>query len=243
MPTKKPLMTRLTGLLLALCFAYGPVAQAEEDWDDDWDFHVYEPDPWEGWNRKVFVFNEKLDTYAIKPVATGYRRVTPQPVRRGVRNFFKNIWEVKNMANNGLQGKFRDAGVDLSRFMLNSTIGVFGIFDVATKMGLQRNDEDFGQTLGKWGVPSGPYVVLPVLGHSNLRDAPALIPDAYTGIYPYMNENAYKYGLILAEGISLRESLFDSEKMVTGDRYVFIRNGWLQNREYKVLDGMVEDDF
>lgn len=236
---------RILAVFLTLALLAAPQLYAQddwEDWDDDWDY-VNEDDPWENWNRKVFKFNDTLDTYALKPVAKGYRKVTNEPVRRGVRNVFRNLGEPKNLVNNLLQGKPKDAGVDISRFMLNTTLGLFGIFDVAGKMGLQRNDEDFGQTLGKWGVPSGPYVVLPILGPSSVRDAPALIPDTYSTVYPYISRERYSYAAALVDGISLRESLLDSERMISGDKYSFIRNAWLQNREYKVKDGMVEDDF
>lgn len=237
----------VTCLSLAAClsFAHGLLAdeQWQDDWDDDWDSYVHEDDPWEKWNRKVFSFNHTMDTYALRPVASGYRKITNEPVRRSVRNVFNNLGEPKNLANNLLQAKFKDAGVDVSRFLLNTTFGVLGVFDVASKMGLQRNDEDFGQTLGKWGVPSGPYVMLPVLGPSTLRDAPALIPDTYTTVYPYMDNRLHRYSLALFEGVTVREGLLDGERLITGDRYNFIRNAYLQNREYRVKDGMVEDDF
>lgn len=236
--------TGVAGLSLAACLAWSPALLADEDWqDDDWDYASAE-DPWENWNRKVFRFNETLDTYTLKPVAKGYRKVTPKPVRRSVRNFFGNLGEGKNLVNNLLQAKFHDAGVDTARFLFNTTFGVLGFFDVATRMGLQRNDEDFGQTLGKWGLPSGPYVVLPLLGPSTVRDAPALVPDVYTTVYPYIKRDRYRYGLAGVELVSVRESLLDAEDLLgTGDKYSMVRNVWLQNREYKVLDGNVVDDF
>lgn len=236
--------TGVAGLSLAACLAWSPALLADEDWqDDDWDYASAE-DPWENWNRKVFRFNETLDTYTLKPVAKGYRKVTPKPVRRSVRNFFGNLGEGKNLVNNLLQAKFHDAGVDTARFLFNTTFGVLGFFDVATRMGLQRNDEDFGQTLGKWGLPSGPYVVLPLLGPSTVRDAPALVPDVYTTVYPYIKRDRYRYGLAGVELVSVRESLLGAEDLLgTGDKYSMVRNVWLQNREYKVLDGNVVDDF
>lgn len=237
------MITGVAGLSLAACLAWSPVLLAEEDWqEDDWSYLSAE-DPWENWNRKVFRFNDTLDTYALRPVARGYQKVTPKPVRKGVRNFFGNLGEGKNLVNNLLQAKFHGAGVDTARFLFNTTFGVFGLFDVATKMGLQRNDEDFGQTLGKWGVGSGPYVVLPLLGPSTLRDAPSLVPDVYTTVYPYIRKDRLRYGLAAAEVISKRENLLSAEELLSGDKYVFIRNAWLQNREYRVKDGNVEDDF
>lgn len=230
------------GVFLIACMLVSPPLLADDEWDDDW-VNVHEEDPWESWNRKVYGFNETLDRWALRPVAKGYRAVTPKPVRRSVRNVFRNAGEGRNLINNLLQAKFYDAGVDVSRFMFNTTFGLFGIFDVATKMGLQGNNEDFGQTLGKWGVRSGPYMVLPLLGPSTLRDAPAMIPDTYVGVYPYISSYQVRYGIASVQMISIRESLLDTEKLMGGDKYSFIRNAYLQNREYRVNDGDVEDDF
>ncbi len=200
-------------------------------------------DPWESVNRPIFRFNDAVDTYALKPLAQGYRKVTPQFVETGVHNVFRNLWEVGNLANNLLQGKVHDAGVDTSRFLFNTTLGGLGFFDVATRMGLQRSDEDFGQTLGVWGVESGPYVVLPLLGPSSLRDAPAKIPDSYLMPYPYIDHVPTRNVLRGVNVVDTRASLLDAERMVSGDKYIFIRNAYLQNREFRVRDGDVEDDF
>ena len=200
-------------------------------------------DPWESVNRPIFRFNDAVDTYALKPLAQGYRKVTPQFVETGVHNVFRNLWEVGNLANNLLQGKVHDAGVDTSRFLFNTTLGGLGFFDVATRMGLQRSDEDFGQTLGVWGVESGPYVVLPLLGPSSLRDAPAKIPDSYLMPYPYIDHVPTRNVVRGVNVVDTRASLLDAERMVSGDKYIFIRNAYLQNREFRVRDGDVEDDF
>lgn len=200
-------------------------------------------DPLEGFNRAVFSFNEVLDKYALKPLAQGYQTITPDSVEKGVRNVFGNLGEARNLANNLLQGKVRDAGVDGSRFLFNSTFGLAGIFDVATPMGLRRNDEDFGQTLGAWGVGSGAYLVLPLLGPSSLRDGPARIPDSYTGPYAHMDHVPSRNLLRGVDVIDTRASFLSAEKMLSGDKYVFIRNAYLQTREFKVSDGQVEDDF
>ncbi|MBD9656213.1 VacJ family lipoprotein [Pseudomonas sp. PDM12] len=200
-------------------------------------------DPWESFNRPVFRFNDAVDTYALKPLAQGYRKVTPQFVETGVHNVFRNIWEVGNLANNLLQGKIHDAGVDTSRLLFNTTLGGLGFFDVATRMGLQRSDEDFGQTLGAWGVQSGPYLVLPLLGPSSLRDAPAKIPDSYLTPYPHIDHVPTRNVLRGVNVVDTRASLLDAERMVSGDKYIFIRNAYLQNREFRVRDGDVEDDF
>ncbi len=235
----------MAGLALAASLACLPVALADEDWtEDDWAVQAGGDDPWEGWNRKVFAFNEVLDRWALRPVAVGYQKITHRQIRRGVRNVFNNLGEGKNLVNNLLQAKFHDAGVDTARFMFNTSFGVLGVFDVATKMGLQRNDEDFGQTLGKWGVPSGPYLMLPLLGPSTLRDAPALVPDYYSTVYPYVRHDRPRYGLTVLDTVSWRESLLATEALMGGgDKYRFIRSAWLQSREYRVRDGVVEDDF
>ena len=126
---------------------------------------------------------------------------------------------------------------------MNTTLGLAGFFDVGTKMGLHRNDEDFGQTLGYWGMPSGPYVMLPLLGPSTLRDAPSMYVDSYAQPYRYMHDVPARNMALGMEVIDARASLLSAEKLISGDKYVFIRNAYLQNREFKVKDGQVEDDF
>jgi phospholipid-binding lipoprotein MlaA len=200
-------------------------------------------DPWEGVNRAVFRFNDTLDTYALKPLAKGYQAIAPQFVEDGVHNFFKNIGDVNNLANDVLQAKPQAAGVDTARLIFNTTFGLLGFIDVGTRMGLQRNDEDFGQTLGYWGTPSGPYVVLPLLGPSTVRDAFGKVPDGYTRPYPYMDDVAARNVMLAADVIDTRASLLPAEKLINGDKYVFLRNAFLQNREFKVKDGKVVDDF
>ena len=200
-------------------------------------------DPWESFNRPVFRFNDTLDTYALKPLAQGYQTVTPQFLEDGVHNVFRNVGDVGNLANNLLQGKVHDAGVDTGRLIFNTTFGVLGFFDVASEMGLQRSDEDFGQTLGAWGLGSGPYLVLPLLGPSSLRDAPAKIPDGYLAPYPYIDHVPTRNIIRGVNVIDARANLLSAEKMVSGDKYIFIRNAYLENREFRVKDGEVVDDF
>jgi phospholipid-binding lipoprotein MlaA len=202
-----------------------------------------EDDPWESINRPIFRFNYMLDTYALKPLAQGYQAITPQFLEDGIHNMFRNIGDVGNLANDVLQVKPQAAGVDTARLMFNTTFGVLGFFDVGTRMGLQRNDEDFGQTLGYWGVGSGPYVMLPFLGPSTLRDAPSRYVDSYAEPYRYMNDIPARNMAIGMDVIDTRASLLSTEKLISGDKYVFIRNAYLQNREFKVKDGKVEDDF
>ncbi|MBH8610528.1 MULTISPECIES: MlaA family lipoprotein [Pseudomonas] len=202
-----------------------------------------EDDPWESINRPIYKFNDVLDTYALKPLAQGYQYVTPQFVEDGIHNFFQNIGDVRNLANDLLQAKPAAAGVDTARLIFNTTFGLLGFIDVGTKMGLHRNDEDFGQTLGYWGVGSGPYVMLPFFGPSTLRDAPSTYLDTYTGAYRYVNDVPVRNSFFALDVIDTRANLLSSEKLITGDKYTFIRNAYLQNREFKVKDGQVEDDF
>ena len=202
-----------------------------------------EDDPWEGINRITFKFNDTLDTYALKPIAQGYQFITPQFLQDGIHNMYRNIGDVRNLANDILQAKPHAAGVDTSRVLMNTIFGIGGFFDVGTKMGLQRNDEDFGQTLGRWGVPSGPYVVLPLLGPSTVRDTAGIYPDSFTKPYRYMNDIPARNMAIGMDVIDARASLLSAEKLITGDKYIFIRNAYLQSREFRVKDGQVEDDF
>ncbi|MEH6501174.1 MAG: VacJ family lipoprotein [Pseudoalteromonas distincta] len=221
------------------------LAPAMADEFDEYDEVAANPDPWEPVNRVVFRFNDTLDTYTLKPIAKAYDRFMPQPLDDGISNVFGNLGEPRNLVNNTLQGKFEDAGVDMARFLLNTTVGVVGLFDVATRMGLQRNDEDFGQTLGAWGVSSGPYVVLPLLGPSTVRDGSARIPETFAN-YSYSGQIDHVPTRNTALGTDLvdtRASILAQEEMIRGDRYRFVRNAFLQNREFKVQDGNVEDSF
>ena len=202
-----------------------------------------EDDPWEGVNRVIFKFNEKLDTYALKPLAQGYQFITPQFLEDGIHNMYRNVGDVRNLANNVLQVKPHAAGVDTARLLMNTIVGVGGFFDVGTKMGLQRNDEDFGQTLGYWGLNSGPYLVLPLLGPSTVRDALGIYPDSYAEPYRYMHDVSARNTVAGMKIIDARANLLSAEKLITGDKYIFIRNAYLQSREFKVKDGQVVDDF
>ena len=202
-----------------------------------------EDDPWEGFNRVVFKFNDTLDTYALKPIAQGYQFITPQFLEDGIHNMYRNVGDVRNLANNVLQVKPHAAGVDTARLLMNTIVGVGGFFDVGTKMGLQRNDEDFGQTLGYWGLSSGPYLVLPLLGPSTVRDALGIYPDSYAEPYRYMHDVSARNTVAGMKIIDARANLLSAEKLITGDKYIFIRNAYLQSREFKVKDGQVVDDF
>ena len=203
-------------------------------------------DPWEGFNRGVFNFNESLNRAILKPVAQGYRFIMPDVAEQGVSNFFDNLRDVVTFFNNVLQLKPVEATQDLSRVLINTTIGIGGLFDVASAMDIPKNDEDFGQTLGAWGVDSGPYLVLPLFGPSTVRDGVGIIPDMYLDPLNQVESDELRYGLKALKVVDKRASLLDREGVVTGDRYTFIRDAYLQKREFEVNDGRVEynaDDF
>ncbi|WP_236250444.1 VacJ family lipoprotein [Microbulbifer sp. ALW1] len=214
----------------------GEFASAEEPEDRD---------PWEGFNRAMFRFNDTADRWFLKPVAISYRQVTPIFVQSGVTNFFSNLHEVNNVLNDVLQWKWGQAGNDTGRFLINSTIGIAGLFDVAQHMGLEPSDgEDFGQTLAVWGVPSGPYLVIPMMGPSTVRDVPGEVVEWYTNPLTYVDENSVEYTLKMVDVIQTRASLLQAEALVQqGDRYVLMRDAYLQRREFLINDGEQEDDF
>jgi phospholipid-binding lipoprotein MlaA len=203
-------------------------------------------DEWEGWNRSVHGFNDDLDKAVIKPVAKGYQEYVPEPVNQGVTNFFGNINDIGVTLNDFFQLKMLQGGMDLGRFLINTTAGVGGLFDVASKLDLPKHNEDFGQTLGFWGVPSGNYLVLPLLGPSSPRDAAGLLGDALLNPLTYISfgsstaVGAAITGAKAVEVTDARADLLTSEKIVDEaaiDRYDFIKNAYLQNREYLVYDG------
>jgi phospholipid-binding lipoprotein MlaA len=199
-------------------------------------------DPLERYNRWMFGINDAVDRAAVKPVAQAYVRVVPPPVRRGVGNFFHNISYPRTIVNDLLQAKVADGTRDTARLVVNSVLGL-GFFDPATQLGLDRHDEDFGQTLGRWGVPSGPYLMLPVLGPSTVRDAIGRVPDEYSSGRHYIKDSALKWSLAALDAVDQRAGLLqaDSATRETFDRYAFIRNAWLQRREFLVRDGNVDE--
>ncbi|MYM69583.1 VacJ family lipoprotein [Pseudoduganella sp. FT55W] len=194
-------------------------------------------DPYEGFNRAMFEFNDTVDTYALKPVATAYKTVTPGFVQTGVGNFFGNLSDAWSSINNLLQGKGEDGMSDFARFALNSTLGIVGLFDIASEAGLPKHKEDFGQTLGVWGVPSGPYVMLPLLGPSTVRDTAALPADIAGDIWRYKDPtNVRNIGTALRV-VDTRAGLLDASTLLEDaalDRYEFIRDGYLQRRESQI---------
>jgi phospholipid-binding lipoprotein MlaA len=211
-----------------------PAAQADAD-----DAH----DPLEGFNRAVYSFNDKLDRYAFKPVAKGYSAILPAPVRKSVANFFSNLHDPVIMLNNFLQGKPGQAASDFTRFLVNSSFGVFGLFDVSSKWGLPKHDEDFGQTMAVWGVGSGPYLVLPFFGPSNFRDAPGRVVDWLTWP-PNLATNipsGTRNRMYVLEKIDDRSQLLAAseilEQAAGKDPYVFVREAYRQQRRNLIYDG------
>jgi phospholipid-binding lipoprotein MlaA len=200
-------------------------------------------DPLERFNRSMFAFNDALDKAVAKPVAKAYVKVTPRFVRTGVSNVFNNLNTLGTAVNDVLQGKMKQAGRDSARFLMNSTLGLGGLFDPATAAGLELNDEDFGQTFGKWGMKPGPYLMLPLLGPSTFRDSFGKLADQFTYPVYWLEDDSTR---LIIRGVSLldmRADLLDLDEQLdqSYDRYAFVRNAWLQRREFQVKDGEVDE--
>ena len=198
-------------------------------------------DPLEGFNRAIYAFNDGFDDYFLAPVARGYRWLLPRVVRDRFSSFFSNLREPMNAINNLLQGKPYEALTDTGRLLANSTIGILGLWDVATPLGLPKHDEDFGQTLAVWGVPDGPYLVLPFLGPSNFRDGPAKIVDWFTLPQTYAEQSAVTWWLLGLEFVDTRSQLLDAtdilDQAAGDDPYAFLREAFKQRRRSLVYDG------
>ncbi|MEX3935627.1 VacJ family lipoprotein [Paraburkholderia phymatum] len=197
-------------------------------------------DPLEGFNRTIFTFNDKVDQYAVKPVAKGYVFVTPQPVRDSVTNFFSNIGDVYIAANNLLQLKIADGVSDIMRIVINTVFGVGGLFDVATIAKLPKHDNDFGLTLGHYGVPSGPYLVLPLFGPSTVRDGVGMVGNYFINPLTYVKPDSVSWALYGLNLINVRANLLGASDVLEGaalDKYSFVRNAYLQRRRYLLSDG------
>jgi len=251
-------------LTLLLILSQSASAQDETDskegnqnGDSEYEFEIVEPeygyeeddqtvvsyDPYESFNRTMYEFNDAADRYILLPIVTGYKAVTPDPVEQGVLNFFSNLDEIRSTFNSILQFKFDDAGIYAGRFVTNSTIGILGLFDPASELGLTKLEgEDFGQTLGWYGVPPGPYLTLPFFGPSNMRDAPARFLDSYYDYKSNIDNDRLRYSLMALDLISIRAQLVEAEAFITGDRYTFLREAYLQRREYLVNDGDMGSD-
>jgi phospholipid-binding lipoprotein MlaA len=237
-----PASVRAIGVIAVLLISTGCAATPGRTRNDD---------PWQGMNRGIYKFNDTADRIALKPVAKGYRKITPRWVRTGVGNFFANLSYPATIMNQFLQGKprmgFRDAG----RFLMNTTIGVGGLLDVATPVGLTANDEDFGQTLAVWGVGSGPYVTLPLFGPSSVRDAPSRFFDYVLGPLVYIDVPwEWEWGMRGLDIVHSRSELLplDATLQNAFDPYAFMRDAWAQQREFQIYDGnpppeTLEEDF
>lgn len=207
--------------------------------------HTPDPrDPLERVNRGTFAFNQTLDKAVLRPVVRGYKKVTPKFVRTGISNFFSNAEYPVVMVNNLLQAKFGPAANDLGRFLLNTTLGIGGLLDPATAAGFDRNNEDFGQTLGRWGVAPGPYLMVPLLGPYTLRDGIGSLADDFAEPRHYLEDDSTRYTLWAAGQLDRRAGLSETDAIIdrAGDPYAFVRSAYLQRRQYLVTDGAVTDE-
>ena len=200
-------------------------------------------DPFESINRVIFTISDELDTNFLKPTAEVYRDYAPALLKRSISNFFNNLSEIDTIANQILQGKFNLAFQDSVRFLINTTIGIGGIFDFATNVGLERHDEDFGQTLGYWGVGNGPYVFVPFVGPSTVRDLAGYPTSWYLSGNFAIDETEMKLVFTTLDVIETRERLLAAENLIIGDKYEFVKDVYMQSRNDLVLDGEVEDEF
>ena len=199
------------------------------------------PDPWEHFNRGLYKFNDGLDRAVLRPAARGYKKAVARPVRTGVRNVLNNIGEPNTLMNDVLQGQIAHGGQSVARFVINSTVGIAGIFDVATPIGIPPHDADFGQTLGRWGVPAGPYIFVPVFGPSDLRDGTGRIVDSFASILSLHDlhvTNAERIGITVVDGVDSRlalDSTIEAVKHTATDPYATTRSAYLQNRRSMVI--------
>jgi len=220
-------------LLGAACLLLGGCASVDPEFADP-------HDPYEDFNRAVFRFNTSLDEAVLRPVGQGYNAVVPEPVNRGVSNFFNNLGDAGSAVNNLLQFKVERSASDVGRVFVNTLFGLGGLVDVATEMNLPRHAEDFGQTLGTWGVASGPYLVLPLLGPSSGRDAVGTVVDWFTDPVAYVESDTSLWGLNSLNLIDTRADLEAASRVLDQgavDPYAFVRDAYLQKRENAVYDG------
>jgi len=201
-------------------------------------------DPWERMNRVTYRFNDTFDRAIFQPVARGYRKVTPHFVQTGVSNFFDNLEYPIVMVNDLLQGQIGPFFSDTGRLLLNTTVGIGGLMDPATRVGLEKNDREFGQTFGKWGIGTGPYFVIPFLGPSDVRDSVGIVANTYADPRTYLNNDYWRYGLWVLRAIDKRAKLLDAQGAIDSayDPYAFVRNVYLQHRAFKVNGGQSTDE-
>ena len=201
-------------------------------------------DPFEAINRTTFAFNEFLDGNVLRPVAMVYRDNFPAPIQAGVSNFFGNLLDLWSGVNSVLQAKPSAATHNTARFVINSTIGIYGVFDIATRLNIERQTEDFGQTLGVWGLPSGPYLVLPLLGPSTLRDGLGTMADSTASLINQVDDSAHRNGLTAARLLEIRARILPITEQIDRmalDKYSFVRDAFLQKRLNDIHDGNPPD--
>lgn len=229
--------TRLRALALVMIFAVAGCTTLPQGKRDP-------RDRFERFNRSMFAFNQTLDKAVARPVAVAYRKITPRPVRNSVSNFMGNIAYPTVMVNDLLQGKFKPFAMDTGRFLVNSTLGIGGLFDPATRMDLVANDEDLGQTFGRWGMGQGPYLMLPLFGPTTVRDGVGRVGDAFTNLRTYIDDPYWRYGLTALDLVNKREQLLETDSVLNKsfDPYAFLRSAYLQRREYQVRDGDVPEE-
>jgi len=224
--------------LLALCLLLPAAPSMAQNWQT-----ADDRDPFAGINRAVFEFNEYFDNLLLRPLAVTYANKVPAPLRVGVGNFFSNIDDINTMANNLLQGKVDRAVSDCGRILINSILGIGGLFDVASEFGLEKHQEDFGQTLGVWGIEPGPYIVLPIFGASSARDTFGFVIDSFVNPVYYLENDRTRVSTYGVERVDWRANLLSTEALVSGDSYLFVREAQFQSRDYAVKDGEVDDPF
>jgi phospholipid-binding lipoprotein MlaA len=224
--------TRWSHITLVLGFV--GVFSSSLSWGIDPLGEVENPDPYEDINRAIFAFNDRLDKTVLSPVARGYRRVTPDVAERGIGNVFSNLSEFNSAVNSILQGKVDAALASAGRFAVNSTLGIAGLFDVASEMGLESRETDFGETLAVWGVPRGPYLMVPFLGPRTLRSGVGNVADIYLSPEAYIESVSGRNALYALRVVDERAELLDADALLSGDRYVFLRDAYLQRRAARV---------
>ncbi len=232
---KMPMVSliRFLALCLLLQFSSGCATTAQEE---------VNVDPFEGANRAIFVFNDQMDRVLLSPLARGYDWITPEFMQQGFRNFFANLYDLNGAVNAMLQGRFVQVAQNTGRFLVNSTVGMFGFVDVATEMGIQPYRTDFGHTLALWGFRSGPYLMVPFFGPRTVRSGTGTLFDTVASLQ-WQLDTTSRNALFALEVVDNRASLLAADDLITGDRYIFVRDAYLQQREYFVTGGTVVDTF
>jgi phospholipid-binding lipoprotein MlaA len=201
-------------------------------------------DPWQAANKPIFAMNDAIDSVLFKPLAKGYNAITPKPIQAGVTNFFSNLNEIDNAINNLFQGKPKQFATSIGRLTVNSTIGIAGIFDVASYMGLTHSPEDFGQTMGAFGAGAGPYIILPLLGSSSVRDIPGRVLSIYLNPLAWLDDVSFRNIMVGVNAVDTRSNLLAKEDIaseISKDKYSLYRDAYLEEREFQISDGNIND--